>query len=165
VIILGIDPGYAIVGFGVIRHDGIRSHHVIHGAIRTESHEEMNDRLVSIYEDMNTLLDTYKPDAVAIEQLFFNTNTTTAIHVAQARGVILLAAAQRHIPVAEYTPLQVKQAVVGYGRAEKKQVMEMTRILLHLEKIPKPDDAADALAIALCHATSMSSRLLERLNR
>jgi len=163
--ILGIDPGYAIVGFGVIRYDGLRSHHVIHGAIRTESYEELNDRLVSIYEDMNTLLDTYKPDAVAIEQLFFNTNTTTAINVAQARGIIALAAAQRHIPIAEYTPLQVKQAVVGYGRAEKKQVMEMTRILLHLEHIPKPDDAADALAIALCHATSMSSRLIERLNR
>ena len=162
-VILGIDPGYAIVGFGIVNHNGIKSEHITHGVIRTESYEEMESRLVSIYEDMNTLLDTYKPDAVAIEQLFFNTNTTTAIYVAQARGVIILSAAQRHIPIAEYTPLQVKQAVVGYGRAEKKQVMEMTRLLLNMESIPKPDDAADALAIALCHATSNTSRLFERL--
>ena len=162
--ILGIDPGYAIVGFGFIQHMGTQTRHITHGAIRTESYEEMDQRLVQIYEDLSTLLDTYHPDAMAVEELFFNTNTKTAIHVAQARGVIVLAAAGRHIPVFEYTPLQVKQAVVGYGRAEKKQVMEMTRILLQLEKVPKPDDAADALAIALCHAISGSSRLFERLN-
>ncbi len=162
--ILGIDPGYAIVGFGVIESNGIQSKHITHGVIRTESYEPFNDRLIAIYDDLNVLLDTYKPNAVAIEELFFNTNTTTAIQVAQARGVIVLACAKRHIPIEEYTPLQVKQAVVGYGRAEKQQVMEMTRLLLGLDKIPRPDDAADALAIALCHSTSMSSRLFERLN-
>ncbi len=162
--ILGIDPGFAIVGFGVINSNGIQSSHITHGVIRTESFLPFTERLVSISEDLNVLLDTYKPDAVAIEELFFNTNTTTAIQVAEARGVIVLECAKRHIPVEEYTPLQVKQAVVGYGRAEKQQVMEMTRLLLGLEKIPRPDDAADALAIALCHSTSMSSRLFERLN-
>lgn len=157
--ILGLDPGYAIVGFGLIDSDGVRSREIRHGAIRTEAHTPMPERLSAIYEDMGVLLDAYKPDAAAIEELFFNTNTTTAIYVAQARGVILLACTQHHVPVFEYTPLQVKQAVVGYGRAEKQQVMEMTRVLLSLASIPKPDDAADALAIALCHAQSAASIL------
>ena len=157
--ILGLDPGYAIVGFGVIDSDGVRSREIRHGAIRTEANTPMCDRLAAIYEDMCVLLDAYRPDAAAIEELFFNTNTTTGIYVAQARGVILLACTRHHVPVAEYTPLQVKQAVVGYGRAEKQQVMEMTRMILNLQSIPKPDDAADALAIALCHAQSASSIL------
>ena len=157
--ILGLDPGYAIVGFGVIDSDGVHSREIRHGAIRTEAHTPMTDRLAAIYEDMGVLLEAYKPDYAAIEELFFNTNITTGIYVAQARGVILLACAQHHVPIFEYTPLQVKQAVVGYGRAEKKQVMEMTRMILNLSAIPKPDDAADALAIALCHAQSSSSIL------
>lgn len=157
--ILGLDPGYAIVGFGVIDSDGVHSREIRHGAIRTEAHTPMTDRLAAIYEDMGVLLEAYKPDSAAIEELFFNTNITTGIYVAQARGVILLACAQHHVPIFEYTPLQVKQAVVGYGRAEKKQVMEMTRMILNLSAIPKPDDAADALAIALCHAQSSSSIL------
>lgn len=157
--VLGLDPGYAIVGFGILQSDGTRSRELRHGAIRTEAHTPMPERLAAIYEDMGVLLDAYRPDAAAIEELFFNTNTTTAIYVAQARGVILLACKQHHVPVFEYTPLQVKQAVVGYGRAEKQQVMEMTRVLLNLPSIPKPDDAADALAIALCHAQSATSIL------
>ena len=162
--ILGLDPGYAIVGFGVIDTDGVRSRELRHGAIRTEAHTPMCDRLAAIYEDMGVLLGAYHPDAAAIEELFFNTNTTTGIYVAQARGVILLACTLHHVPVYEYTPLQVKQAVVGYGRAEKQQVMEMTRMILNLNAIPKPDDAADALAIALCHAQTASS-LLSDLQR
>ena len=161
--ILGLDPGYAIVGFGLIESDGVHSRELRHGAIRTQAHEPMEERLCSIYADMCLLLDTFKPDAASIEELFFNTNTTTGICVAQARGVIILACAQHHIPLFEYTPLQVKQAVVGYGRAEKSQVMEMTRVLLGLETVPKPDDAADALALALCHAQSSSS-VLSSLN-
>lgn len=157
--ILGIDPGFAIVGFGFIESDGMRSREIRHGAIRTPAHTPMTERLASIYEDMCVLLDAYKPDAAAIEELFFNTNITTGIQVAQARGVILLACQMHHVPIFEYTPLQVKQAVVGYGRAEKKQVMEMTRVLLNLSAIPKPDDAADALAVALCHAQSATSLL------
>ena len=152
--ILGLDPGYAVVGFGLIESSGMTSREIRHGAIKTEAHTPMQERLLAIYEDMGVLLEAYKPDAAAIEELFFNTNTTTAILVAQARGIILLACTQHHVP-----PLQVKQAVVGYGRAEKQQVMEMTRILLNLPSIPKPDDAADALAIALCHAQSASSLL------
>ena len=157
--ILGLDPGYAVVGFGLIESSGMTSREIRHGAIKTEAHTPMQERLLAIYEDMGVLLEAYKPDVAAIEELFFNTNTTTAILVAQARGIILLACTQHHVPVFEYTPLQVKQAVVGYGRAEKQQVMEMTRILLNLPSIPKPDDAADALAIALCHAQSASSLL------
>ena len=157
--ILGLDPGYAIVGFGVIDTDGFRSREIRHGAIRTPAHTPMSERLDTIYADMCALLDLYKPDSAAIEELFFNTNITTGIAVAQARGVILLACRQHHVPIFEYTPLQVKQAVVGYGRAEKKQVMEMTCRILNLSAVPKPDDAADALAIALCHAQSASSIL------
>ena len=156
-VILGIDPGFGTLGYGAI--ETARGNHRVltYGAITTPPKKEMSRRLHEIFHDLLTLLDTVKPDAVAIEQLFFNTNITTGIQVAQARGVILLACAERGIEIAEYTPLQVKQAVVGYGRAEKKQVMEMTRMMLKLEKIPRPDDAADALAIALCHAATAGS--------
>lgn len=149
--IIGIDPGYAIVGFGVLDYRGVEFTTLEYGAILTEAHADFPQRLGNIYEDMCFILERFKPDALAIEQLFFYSNKTTGIDVAQARGVILLAAVQHGVPIAEYTPSQVKQAVVGYGKAEKRQVMEMTRRILHLEQIPKPDDAADALALAICH--------------
>lgn len=149
--ILGIDPGYATVGFGILDYQGMRFSAVEYGAILTEAHTDFCGRLGIIYEDMNYLLERYKPQCLAVEKLFFNTNKTTGIMVAEARGVILLAAGQHGIPVHEYTPLQVKSAVVGYGKAEKAQVMDMTRRILRLEEIPKPDDAADALALAICH--------------
>lgn len=158
-IILGIDPGYAIVGYGVVRFESGRFVTLDYGAVTTEACEEFTCRLTEIYDGVAAVLTKWKPAAVAVEELFFNTNTTTAIGVAQARGVILLAAAKAGVPVYEYTPLQVKQAVVGYGRAEKKQVMELTRLILHLQKMPRPDDTADALAIAVCHAHSAGSRL------
>lgn len=149
--ILGIDPGYAIVGFGVLEYDGYKFTPVHFGAITTEAKTDFNMRLKIIYDDMNTVLSTFKPEVMAIEKLFFNTNQKTGIDVAQARGVTLLAATNAGIPIYEYTPLQVKQSVVGYGRAEKPQVMEMTRRILGLASVPKPDDTADALAIAICH--------------
>ena len=149
--ILGIDPGYAIVGFGVLEYDGYKFTPVHFGAITTEAKTDFNMRLKTIYDDMNTVLSTFKPEVMAIEKLFFNTNQKTGIDVAQARGVTLLAATNMGIPIYEYTPLQVKQSVVGYGRAEKPQVMEMTRRILGLATVPKPDDTADALAIAICH--------------
>ncbi len=153
-VIVGIDPGYAIVGYGVIDYTANRFTTIKYGAITTPAHTDFADRLKTVYDDACTLFDATKPQALSIEKLFFNTNTTTAIDVAQARGVILLAARQRGIPVFEYTPLQVKQAVTGYGRAEKKQVMELTRQFLGLSAVPKPDDTADALALAICHAYS-----------
>lgn len=149
--ILGIDPGYAIVGYGVVDYSKNRFSVVGHGAITTMAHTPFENRLQDIYNDMTTIIDKYKPDELSIEKLYFNTNSTTAIDVSQARGVILLAAIQKGIKVNEYTPLQVKQAVTGYGRAEKRQVMEMVKSLLELQKIPKPDDTADALALAVCH--------------
>ena len=157
--ILGIDPGYAIVGFGILDYQGMRFSTVEYGAILTEAHTDFAGRLAVIYEDMNYLLEHFKPQCISVEKLFFNTNKTTGIMVAEARGVILLAAGQHHVPVYEYTPLQVKSAVVGYGKAEKHQVMDMTRRFLKMEKMPRPDDAADAIAIALCHARSATSLL------
>lgn len=149
--ILGIDPGYAIVGYGVVDYNKNRFVTVGYGAITTKAHTPLEDRLLDIYNDTLTVIDKFKPDEISIEKLYFNTNSTTAISVAEARGVIILAAKQRGVKVNEYTPLQVKQAVTGYGRAEKHQVMEMVKNLLNLAKIPKPDDTADALAIAICH--------------
>ncbi len=156
-VVLGIDPGYAIVGYGAVEHARGRSRVLGYGAITTKAGTPMPARLCEIYRDLNEILEKLRPDAVAVEELFFNTNVTTGIAVAQARGVIVLACAQQGCPVFQYTPLQVKQAVVGYGRAEKKQVMEMTRVMLGLDKIPRPDDAADALAVALCHAHTSGS--------
>lgn len=156
-IILGIDPGYAIIGYGVISSDGMRFKTLEYGAIRTSSKIEFTQRLDQIFDGVTEILKKYNPQALAIEKLYFNTNTTTAIDVAQARGVILLTAKKFGIPVFEYTPLQVKQSVTGYGRAEKHQVMEMTKSLLSLKTVPKPDDTADALAIAICHANYSSS--------
>ena len=155
--ILGIDPGYAIVGVGVVDFEGNRFKVVEYGAITTEAGDNMFDRLKKIYDDLIMIIERVKPDGMAIEELFFNSNQKTAINVAQARGVLVLAAKNCGIPVFEYTPLQVKQAVVGYGRAEKKQVQQMTKAILCLESVPKPDDTADALAIAICHAHSYRS--------
>ncbi|MDD2955884.1 MAG: crossover junction endodeoxyribonuclease RuvC [Oscillospiraceae bacterium] len=150
--ILGIDPGYAIVGWGVLDYAGNKFATAGYGAVTTEPDLRFERRLEIIYDEICGILKEYRPEAMAVEKLFFTNNRTTGIDVAQARGIVLLAAAQYHTAVYEYTPMQVKQAVVGYGKAVKKQVMEMTRILLHLEKVPKPDDTADALAIAICHA-------------
>lgn len=157
--IIGIDPGYAIVGYGIIDYNANHFSVVDYGAVTTKAHTPFEQRLASIYSGLEQLISTYKPDAMSIEKLFFNTNTTTAIDVAQARGVIVLSAAQHGLDIAEYTPLQVKQSVVGYGRAEKKQVQEMTRLMLNLKSVPKPDDTADALALAICHAHSAGSML------
>ncbi len=158
-IILGIDPGYAIVGYGVVHCEYGRFAPIRFGAITTPANLPFPARLEMIYNDMSSLLDRARPDVMAVEQLFFSNNKTTGIDVAQARGIILLTAQQRGIPIYEYTPGQVKQGVVGYGKAEKRQVMEMTRQLLHLEKVPKPDDTADALALAICHGNCAGSRL------
>ncbi|MBR6419542.1 MAG: crossover junction endodeoxyribonuclease RuvC [Oscillospiraceae bacterium] len=152
--ILGIDPGYATVGFGIVDYQGMYFKTVEYGAILTEAHTDFPGRLCQIYEDMNEILRRYEPQALAIEKLYFNTNKTTGIMVAEARGVILLACAQRGVPVYEYTPSQVKIAVAGYGKAVKQQVMEMTKRILHLDAVPRPDDAADALALAICHGHS-----------
>ena len=162
--ILGIDPGYGITGFGLIESDRGNSALLKCGAITTPAHTDFSYRLEMIYEDMRQLLEVSKPDAVAIEELFFGQNVTTGIGVAQSRGVILLAIRQAGLPVYSYKPMQVKQAVVGYGNATKHQVMEMTKRLLGLEKSPKPDDAADAVAIALCHGRSSTS-LLSQLQK
>lgn len=156
-VILGIDPGYAIVGYGVVEYDNHNFTPIAYGAVTTPAGMDPNLRLEKVYDGICAIIDNYRPDAMAIEQLFFTSNQKTVIMVAEARGIILLAATKKQLPIYEYTPLQVKQAVVGYGRAIKNQVMEMTRRMLRLEKLPKPDDAADALAIAICHGHSAGS--------
>ena len=156
-VILGIDPGYAIVGWGVLEYTRGQFRVLGYGAITTPAGMSFEKRLEIIYKDMCTVIGKYKPEALSIEKLFFTNNKTTGIDVAQARGVILLAAAMSGVSINEYTPPQVKQAVVGYGKAEKKQVMEMTRLLLKLREVPKPDDTADALAMAICHAHASGS--------
>ena len=158
-VILGIDPGYAIVGFGVLRQERSGQSLVSCGAINTPAGLSMPRRLLQIAEDLEQLICHFQPDAMAVERLYFGNNVTTGIGVAQARGVILMTAARQGLPIFEYDPSQVKQAVVGYGKAEKRQVMEMTRRILGLNAVPKPDDAADAVAIALCHARSATSLL------
>ena len=164
-VILGIDPGLAIVGWGVIEYSGNRFHTLAYGAIRTPAGMETPKRLLSIHRDMEELLKKYKPQHMAVEELFFNTNITTGIRVAEARGIILAVAEDFGVNIAEYTPLQVKQSVVGYGRAEKRQVIEMVTRILNLPAPPKPDDTADALAIAICHAHSGCSRLADYYNK
>ncbi len=160
--ILGIDPGYAIVGFGILDSNRGQTELRCCGAITTPAGTPMPNRLMQIQKDLETIIRDYTPHVMAIEELFFNTNVTTGIGVAQARGVILATAARLGVEIFEYSPSQVKQAVVGYGKAEKRQVMDMTKRLLNLTAIPKPDDAADAVAIALCHARSVTSRLCRR---
>jgi len=153
-IILGIDPGIAIVGYGVIYFDNHSFQPVAYGAITTPAGGRLTDRLRDIYESVGTLIEKHKPDAFSIEELFFNTNVKTAITVAHGRGVCMLAASALGVPVFEYTPLQVKQAICGYGRADKQQVQRMVTSMLNLNAVPKPDDVADALAIAMCHGYS-----------
>lgn len=157
--ILGIDPGYGITGFGLIEAQRGQYRLLNCGAITTPPNTDFSWRLEVIYNDMTQLLMVAQPEAVAIEELFFGQNVTTGIGVAQSRGVILLAIQQAHVPVYQYKPMQVKQAVVGYGNATKHQVQDMTKRLLGLSAMPKPDDAADAVAIALCHARSSTSLL------
>ena len=157
--ILGIDPGFATIGFGLITADRGQVHMVTYGAITTPAGLPLSKRLYQISTDMEDLIGQLKPDTISIEELFFNTNITTGIAVAHGRGVILCAAEKCGIPLYEYTPSQVKLAVTGYGKAEKHQVMDMTKRLLKLKSVPRPDDAADALALALCHARSFTSRL------
>ena len=157
--ILGIDPGYATIGFGLLETQRGQVHMLTCGTVTTQAGLPLSKRLLQISEDMETLFVTLQPDAVAVEELFFHTNLTTGIAVAHGRGVILCAAEKCGIPLYEYTPLQVKIAVTGYGRAGKRQVMDMTRRILKLSAVPRPDDAADALGIALCHARSITSRL------
>ena len=148
--VLGFDPGTATTGYGVVDGKGGRLTHVAHGTITTPAKQHFAIRLKSIFEEATQLIDTYAPDAVAIEKLYFSKNVTTGIAVAQARGVLALAVARAGLPVGEFSPLEVKNAVVGYGKADKRQVQEMVKILLNLDTIPRPDDAADALGMAIC---------------
>ena len=152
--ILGIDPGFAITGFSVIDYEGNKFKLITSGAILTEAHTSFPLRLEQIYNQLNQIITEYKPDAMAIEELFFNNNEKTAINVAQARGVILVTAKLNKVPIYEYTPLQVKQAVVGYGRADKMQVQRMVKMILNEENLPKLDDTTDSMAMAICHAHS-----------
>lgn len=162
--ILGIDPGIATVGFSIVDVEKSKMRLVTCGVISTPAHTSLSSRLDRIFEDMNDLISSFSPDVMSIEELFFNTNITTGIAVAHARGVILLSAYRAGVQVFEYTPLQVKQAVVGYGRAEKNQVIDMVRRILALPAAPKPDDAADAVALAICHARSSTSLLSKGVN-
>ena len=157
--ILGIDPGLATVGFSIVDVEKSKMKLVTCGVISTPAHTSLSSRLDRIFEDMNELISSFSPDVMSIEELFFNTNITTGIAVAHARGVILLSAYRAGVQVFEYPPLKVKQAVVGYGRAEKNQVIDMVRRILALPAAPKPDDAADAVALAICHARSSTSLL------
>ena len=161
-VILGIDPGYAIIGWGVVRYERGRFMPLDFGAILTAAGTPFPERLEKIYRELTAILERHRPDAVSVEKLYFQNNQKTAIEVAEARGVILLALQQAGVPLFEYTPLQVKSAVTGYGQAQKPQVMEMTRRLLCLKEVPKPDDTADALALTICHAHSYRSAEIYR---
>ncbi len=168
-VILGIDPGYAIVGWGVILFERGKVKPLAFGSIQTPAHTDFSKRLKTIYDDLNQIIERYHPQAAAVEKLYFQNNQKTAIDVAEARGIVLLSLYEHTVPLFEYTPLQVKSAVTGFGQAEKPQVMEMTRRRLGLEEVPKPDDTADALAIAICHAQSggggLQSRIQEKLKK
>ena len=164
-VILGIDPGLAIVGWGAVEYSGSRFKVLGYGAIETPAGMPTEERLALIDDGIKALVEKYRPEHMAVEELFFNTNITTGIAVAEARGVILCTAHKHGVLISEYTPLQVKQAVVGYGKAEKHQVISMVTSILKLKKPPKPDDTADALAIAVCHAHCGGSRLAEYYNK
>lgn len=163
--ILGIDPGLAIVGWGIVESHRGQVRPVAYGAITTPAHTEIESRLLMIQNDLEQIINKYKPEEMAVEELFFNTNITTGIAVAEARGVIICTAHRLGVKISEYTPLQVKQAVVGYGKAEKQQVISMVTTLLKLQKPPKPDDTADALAIALCHSQCAGSAMGKYFNQ
>ena len=158
-IILGIDPGYALMGWGVIEANGMRMRLIDYGCIETKAGEPMQHRLRALQLGVRQLVETYRPDDVAFEELFFARNVTTALMVGAARGAAIISAAEYTENLYEYTPMQIKQAVTGYGKADKKQMQQMVKLLLHMEDVPKPDDAADAVAIALCHARSSTSLL------
>jgi crossover junction endodeoxyribonuclease RuvC len=163
--ILGIDPGFAIVGWGIVEASRGKVRPVAYGAITTPAHAPIESRLLMIQNDLEAIIDKYHPEEMAVEELFFNTNITTGIAVAEARGVIICTAHKHGVKVSEYTPLQVKQAVVGYGKAEKQQVIAMVTALLKLPKPPKPDDTADALAIAICHSQCAGSAIGKYFNQ
>ena len=163
-VILGIDPGLAIVGWGVVSYNGVKFQTLGYGSIQTPAGMKTEQRLAKIYADLNTIIDHFHPEEMAVEELFFTNNITTGIRVAEARGIVLLCGEQKGIRISEYTPMQVKQAVVGYGKAEKKQVIAMVTSILKLPAPPKPDDTADALAIAICHGHSGGSRLAQYYN-
>ena len=159
--ILGIDPGFAITGYSIIDYQGNKFKLIDSGAITTKAGVSFPLRLTKIYDDLNMIIDTYKPEAISVEELFFNNNAKTAINVAQARGVVLIVGCKKNIPTYEYTPLQIKQAVGGYGRADKIQVQKMVKTILNVEKLPKLDDTTDSMAAAICHAHS--ARFSEKL--
>lgn len=159
--ILGIDPGFAITGYSIIDYQGNKFKLIDSGAVTTKAGEPFPLRLTKIYDDLSMIIDEYKPDAISVEELFFNNNVKTAINVAQARGVVLVVGCQKQIPTYEYTPLQIKQAVAGYGRADKIQVQKMVKAILNVEKLPKLDDTTDSMAAAICHAHS--ARFSEKL--
>lgn len=159
-IILGIDPGYAILGWGVVEKAGNRFRDIAHGAVTTHKDMDMPERLEALYDGLREIIEEYRPEVASIEKLYFNTNTTTAINVGQARGVAVLACIKGGVKVAEYTPLEIKQALTGYGRADKKQMQFMVRTMLNLREVPKPDDTADALAAAICHGHSADTRMI-----
>lgn len=162
-IILGIDPGIAIVGTAVVEYKNNKFTPLYYDAITTKAHTPIEERIKIVYEGVTALMDKFKPDALSMEELFFNNNAKTAFAVGQARGVVLLAAANKNIPIYSYTPLQVKQAVTGYGRADKNQVQQMVKSFLNLRAVPKPDDVADALAMTICHAHSFGfNNLLDK---
>lgn len=159
--ILGIDPGFAITGYSIIDYQGNKFKLIDSGAVTTKAGESFPLRLTKIYDDLSMIIDEYKPDAISVEELFFNNNVKTAINVAQARGVVLVVGCQKQIPTYEYTQLQIKQAVAGYGRADKIQVQKMVKAILNVEKLPKLDDTTDSMAAAICHAHS--ARFSEKL--
>ncbi len=162
--ILGIDPGYAILGYGIVDFDNNHFKVIDYGAITTDKDQPMPERLKDLYSGISNIIDLYRPDMTAVEELFFNKNVKTAILVAQARGAVITAVTNKDIPLFEYTPLQIKQALVGYGRAEKNQVQQMVKVILNLDKVPKPDDVADALAVAVCHGNSYNASGVMRVN-
>lgn len=163
-IIMGIDPGFAITGYGIVKYEGNKFSVIDYGAVLTKATTPFAERLLQLDIRLNELIEANKPDAISVEELFFNKNIKTAIMAAHGRGTALVAAARSGARVYEYTPLQVKQAVVGYGRAEKAQVQQMVKIILNLSEIPKPDDVADALAVAICHGHSYKMGMLESLS-
>ncbi len=156
--IIGVDPGFAILGWGIITgHDINKIDNVEWGAITTKSVDSIEERLLKIYNELNEIIDYYKPQEISLEKVFFNSNAKTVISVGQSQGIVLLIAAQRNISISQYTPLQVKSALTGYGKAPKKQIQNMLKLLLHLEDVPRPDDAADGVALALCHMQTQMS--------
>ena len=158
-IIIGIDPGYAIMGYGIVEYKASRFRALCYGSITTEAHTPNEERLMILYDELSRIIAEYKPDEASIEELFYNTNATTAIMVGEARGMALLACAKAGVSISEYSPLQIKSALTGYGRADKKQVQAMVKMILGLSEVPKPDDTADALAAAICHAHNAGGRM------